>query len=129
MSCQGSQRLAWLRLVPEPEQVLPRPVASLRTGAADPAESAINAEGRAIEQVVLHGSATSWLRYLSDVARLVRDPVVPELRPAALTCAEVVRDHHRLLMGLSPWLSMRTRRERLELERRVLQLRDELDVT
>ena len=129
MSCQGSQRLAWLRLVPEPEQVLPRPVAALRTGEADPTRSAITAEGKAIEQVVLHGSATSWLRYLSDVTRLVREPLAPELRPAALTCAEVVRDHHRLLQGLSPWLSMRTRRERLELERRVRQLRAELGVT
>jgi hypothetical protein len=129
MSCQGSQRLAWLRLVPEPEQVLPRPVAALRTGAVDPAGPAVTAESSAIERVVLHGSATSWLRYLSDVARLVREPVAPQLRPAALTCAEVVRDHHRLLTGLSPWLSMRTRRERLELERRVCELRDELGIT
>ena len=128
MSCQGSQRLAWLRLVPEPEQVLPRPVAALRTGAAGPAEAAVAAEGRAIEQVVLHGSATSWLRYLSDVALLVREPVPAELRPAALVCAEVVRDHHRLLQGLSPWLSLRTRRERLELERRVRELRAALGV-
>jgi hypothetical protein len=55
--------------------------------------------------------------------------MAPELRPSALLCAEVVRDHHRLLQGLSPWLSMRTRRERVELEERVRALRQELSLT
>ncbi len=123
MSCQGSQRQAWLRLVPEPEQVLPGPVAALRNATAAPDLAAVTAEAKAIERVVLHGSATTWLRYLSGVAQLVRDPVPPDLRLSALTCAEVVRDHHRLLQGLSPWLSLRTRRERLELEQRVRELR------
>jgi hypothetical protein len=41
--------------------------------------------------------------------------------------AEVVRDHHRLLQGLSPWLAARTRRERLALEERVRVLRSELE--
>jgi hypothetical protein len=109
--------------VPEPEQVLPGPVAALRNATAAPDLAAVTAEAKAIERVVLHGSATTWLRYLSGVAQLVRDPVPPDLRLSALTCAEVVRDHHRLLQGLSPWLSLRTRRERLELEQRVRELR------
>ena len=128
MPCQGSQRQAWLRLVPEPERVLPEPVASLRDGRPSPAPESVGRERERIEGVILHGSARDWLDYLSDAAGLAQRPVPVELAPAALTVAEVVRDHHRLLQGLSPWLSMRTRRERLALEERVRVLRAELEV-
>jgi hypothetical protein len=115
--------------VPEPERVLPVPTAALRTGTVDPEPLAVAQESARLEHLILRGSAASWLRHLSDVTRLTRGPMAPELRPSALLCAEVVRDHHRLLQGLSPWLSMRTRRERLELEERVRALRLELDPT
>lgn len=127
MPCQGSQRRAWLRLVPEPERVLPVPVAALRDGRTEPAPESVRRERERLEAVILHGSAREWLRCLSDAASLAQRPVPAELRPAALTVAEVVRDHHRLLQGLSPWLSRRTRRERLALEQRVRVLRAELD--
>jgi hypothetical protein len=116
-----------LRLVPEPERVLPEPVASLREGRAVPAPDSVRREHERIESVILHGSARDWLRYLSEAAQLAQRPVPRELAPAALTVAEVVRDHHRLLQGLSPWLSMRTTRERVALEARVRDLRAELD--
>jgi hypothetical protein len=123
MLCQGSQRQAWLRLVPEPERLLPVPVAALRTGAPEPAEESVSAEAARLESVILHGSARDWLGYLSGVVVLVTGPFDPDLRPHALLAAEVVRDHHRLLQGLSPWLSLRTRGERLQLERVVADLR------
>jgi hypothetical protein len=117
-----------LRLVPEPERVLPEPVAALRDGRAVPAPESVRRERAQLESAILHGSARDWLSCLSDAAALASRPVPAELRPAALTVAEVVRDHHRLLQGLSPWLSMRTRRERLLLEDRVRVLRAELDI-
>jgi hypothetical protein len=127
MPCQGSQRTAWLRLVAEPERVLPEPVASLREGRVPAEPDGVRRERERLEAVVLHGRARDWLRYLSEAAWLARRPVEPALRPAALTVAEVVRDHHRLLQGLSPLLSARTRRERLALEERVRVLRAELE--
>ena len=93
----------------------------------EPAPESVRRERERFEAVILHGSAREWLRCLSDAASLAQRPVPAELRPAALTVAEVVRDHHRLLQGLSPWLSRRTRRERLALEQRVRVLRAELD--
>jgi hypothetical protein len=117
-----------LRLVPEPERVLPEPVASLREGRSAPSSDSVRLERERIESVVLHGSARDWLGYLSGAAALALRPVTIELAPSALTVAEVVRDHHRLLQGLSPWLSMRTRSERLALEERVRVLRAELEV-
>jgi hypothetical protein len=111
--------------VPEPERALPEPVAALREGRVAPSREGVQREQARLEQVILHGSAGDWLRQLSSYVALVRRPVEADLRPAALTVAEVVRDHHRLLQGLSPWLSARTRRERLELEDLVRRLRSE----
>ncbi|MFN8168183.1 MAG: hypothetical protein U0S36_05310 [Candidatus Nanopelagicales bacterium] len=116
-----------MRLVPEPERVLPEPVASLRDGLVAPTPESVRRERDRLEAAILHGSARDWLRCLSDAAALALRPVPGELRPAALTVAEVVRDHHRLLQGLSPWLSVRTRRERLALEERVRELRADLE--
>lgn len=127
MPCQGSQRQAWLRLVPEPERVLPEPVASLRDRVLVPSPDSVRRERERLEDAILHGSARDWLRRLSDAAALALGPVREDLRPAALVVAEVVRDHHRLLQGLSPWLSVRTRRERIALEDRVRELRSQLE--
>ena len=124
MPCQGSQRGAWLRLVPEPERCCRSRSRPCARGLAACPES-VRRERERLESVVLNGTARDWLRYLSDAAALALRPSPPELGPAALTVAEVVRDHHRLLQGLSPWLAARTRRERLALEERVRSLRAE----
>lgn len=100
---QHRARLAWLALTPEPERELPAIVAALRTRTAPPPLPDLAAEKRRMEQLVLHGSARSWLRYLAEVAGLIRTAMArgqpDELAYAALA-AEVLLDHHRLLIGL-----------------------------
>jgi len=126
MLCQGSQRDSWLRLVPEPERVLPRVVAALRSTASAPSAASIEAERASIEAVVLHGDADAWLGYLADVTRLV---VVasddPTRREEARIAAEVVRDHHRLLLGISEPLAARVANDRVLLEQLARQLGDQ----
>lgn len=98
---RAAQRLAWLGLTPDPERELPRVAATLRAGAV-PSAAALAAERRRVERLILRGSERSWLRYLAEVGALTRrvaggapgDPV------AAIVAAEVLLDHHRLLIGL-----------------------------
>jgi len=94
-------RLAWLALTPEPERELPTLVAALRC-AADPAAftAARSAEAARVDRLVLHGTARSWRRYLHEITALIRSagPLAPP--DAVLTAAEVVLDHHRMLIGL-----------------------------
>jgi len=123
MWCQASPGRAWLRLVPEPERLLPRAVAALRTGTPEPSRRAVETEHRRFQAVLVHETQPGWLALLSDVARLAAHPVPAALQPDALLAAEVVRDHHRLLIEQSPALAWRTRRDRARLEQLVRRLR------
>jgi hypothetical protein len=95
-------RDAWLSLTPEPERELPGSVAALRAGRAASAE-AVERERERIERLVVRARAGAWLTYLREVVGLIEDasdsgdPGVERARAVAL---EVVRNHHRLLVGV-----------------------------
>ncbi|MGG7575095.1 hypothetical protein [Streptomyces sirii] len=125
----GRRNLVWLGLTPEPERELPATVAALRGAhhaAADPPAAAERAERSRVERLVLHGTQRGWLRYLSEVTGLVT-AVAEGSRPgdpqAALLAAEVVLDHHRMLIGLPGPGYGRTAADRQALESAVRTLR------
>lgn len=125
----GRRNLIWLGLTPEPERELPASVAALRTGAprmTDAPAAATEAERRRVERLILYGTQHGWLRYLAEVTGLVT-AVARRTRPgdrrAALRAAEVVLDHHRMLIGLPGPGYDRTAADRGALERAVRTLR------
>ncbi|MFC9235552.1 hypothetical protein ACFTZK_03640 [Streptomyces decoyicus] len=125
----GRRHLIWLGLTPEPERELPATVAALRTVARQPADAparAAEAERRRVERLILHGTQRGWLRYLTEVTRLVTAVAGsdhPGDRRAALRAAEVVLDHHRMLIGLPGPGYDRTAADRRALESAVRTLR------
>jgi hypothetical protein len=104
------RRPVWLGLTAEPERELPEAVAALRMRSlrsrAEPADRTrlLDVERRRIGELLVRGGQRSWLRYLDEVTALVR--VVVETGGAAaddgpaLLAAEVVLDHHTMLIGL-----------------------------
>ncbi|MFG2526848.1 hypothetical protein [Streptomyces sp. NPDC048516] len=129
----GRRNLIWLGLTPEPERELPATVAALRGAArrtpdvlAEATAAATAAERRRVERLILHGTQHGWLRYLAEVTDLVT-AVAGRTRPgdrrAALRAAEVVLDHHRMLVGLPGPGYDRTAADRSALERAVRTLR------
>ncbi|BDH12869.1 hypothetical protein [Streptomyces hygroscopicus] len=125
----GHRHLIWLGLTPEPERELPATVAALRTAARQPADApakAAEAERRRVERLILHGTQRGWLRYLAEVTGLVTAVAGsdrPGERRAALRAAEVVLDHHRMLIGLPGPGYDRTTADRRALESAVRTLR------
>ncbi|MFE6844585.1 hypothetical protein [Streptomyces sp. NPDC057686] len=122
--------LDWLGLTPEPERELPAAVAALRASSyasttGRPHDLAA-AEQRRVEHLILRGSRHSWLRYLCEVTELVTG-VAAGTRPgdpdAALLAAEVVLDHHRMLIGLPGPGYRHTAGDRTALENAVHTLR------
>ncbi|MFI9649246.1 hypothetical protein ACIHAA_23480 [Streptomyces sp. NPDC052040] len=118
--------LVWLGLTPEPEQELPAAVAALRAPAARrPPAALVAAERQRVERLVLRGTQRSWLRYLGEVTGLVVDaaagPATADPRPALLA-AEVVLDHHRMLIGLPGAGYARTAAQRRDLEHALTRL-------
>ncbi|MFI7241737.1 hypothetical protein [Streptomyces qinglanensis] len=106
--------LVWLGLTPEPERELPPSVAALRSPPTDSA-----AERRRLQRLILHGSERRWLRYLDEVADLVTrvaNGTSPGDRRAARLAAEVILDHHRMLIGLPGTAYARTAGRRRALE-------------
>ncbi|KOU23359.1 hypothetical protein ADK52_17915 [Streptomyces sp. WM6372] len=86
----------------------------------------VAAERRRVQRLVLRGSRHSWLRYLAEVTDLVTGVAEgsrPGDRAAALLAAEVVLDHHRMLIGLPGTGYGRTTGDRIALERAVRTLR------
>ncbi|ACU76271.1 hypothetical protein Caci_7446 [Catenulispora acidiphila DSM 44928] len=102
------RRPVWLGLTAEPERELPEAVASLRMRQAlpdaEPADPAlaVHAERRRIGELVVRGHQRSWLRYLDEVTELVRAAAAdaPVHADRALLAAQVVLDHHLMLIGL-----------------------------
>jgi hypothetical protein len=106
-------RKRWLSLTPEPEQELPRAVATLRHHR--PPAGAVAGERARIERLILRGSEAGWLAYLHEVMALIdreegaRDPAVVRARRRAIA---VISNHHNLLLGVSPRGARRTAYER-----------------
>ncbi|MEV6563670.1 hypothetical protein [Streptomyces kronopolitis] len=125
----GRRSLVWLGLTPEPERELPGAVAALRSGTADATHTsaeAATAERLRVERLILHGTEQRWLRYLAEVTGLVTavaGGTRPGDRRAALRAAEVVLDHHRMLIGLPGGGYGRTATDRRALESAVRTLR------
>lgn len=105
------------------------PAATVTATAAEPAATAAElaaAERRRLERLVLRGSRQGWLRYLAEVTELVTSVAEgsrPGDRAAALLAAEVVLDHHRMLIGLPGTGYGRTAEDRTALESAVRLLR------
>lgn len=125
----GRRSPVWLGLTPEPERELPATVAALRTGAGEVTHTsaeAATAERHRVERLILHGTEQRWLRYLAEVTGLVTavaGGARPGDRRAALRAAEVVLDHHRMLIGLPGRGYGRTAADRRALESAVRTLR------
>ena len=106
---------AWLGLTPEPERSLPELLAYLQD---NPSESAVSSEQNRVTDLVLRGTGRRWLRYLDQAAELALD-VADGGRVGdaelALTVAQVVLEHDRMLIGLPGSAYYRTaeRRRRL----------------
>ena len=96
------KRASWLSITPEPERELPEAVATLFPGGrARP--DAVAAEGARIERLILHGSQRRWLAYLHDVVNLIEAPHAgddPDVAAACKRAANVIANHHNLLLGL-----------------------------
>jgi hypothetical protein len=105
MGIRSATRLAWLSLTPEPELLLPAPLALLRRPGTTRAERA------RIEGLVLHGSRRTWIAGLDEavwlINRAARDVRPEEIAPA-LEAAAVLHDHCRMLIGLPGDLYRRT---------------------
>lgn len=114
----GDRKLLWLALTPEPERELPAVVARLRGRGED------SGERRRVDRLILRGTRRSWRRYLDEVTGLaLAAAAAPGAdATAALTAAEVVLDHHRMLIGLPGGDYAATAGSRKELERVVAEL-------
>jgi hypothetical protein len=114
---------AWLGLTPEPERSLPELLAALH-------DSALGSEQVRVADLVLRGTGRRWLRYLDEAAGLalgVADGSRDGDAAMALTVAQVVLEHDRMLIGLPGDAYHRTadRRRRLAAAIPVLEARIE----
>ncbi|WP_133251009.1 hypothetical protein [Mycobacterium montefiorense] len=103
---------AWLGLTPEPEQSLPELLGFLKD------ESTLSRERSDVTRLILRGTSRRWLRYLDRAAQVALDVAGGNRQgdPAlALSVAQVVLEHDRMLIGLSGNAYYRTteRRKRL----------------
>ncbi|WOX20427.1 hypothetical protein [Streptomyces solicathayae] len=136
----GRRHLDWLGLTPEPERELPAAVAALRASLGTayhppPGRAELTAaERHRVERLVLRGSRHSWLRYLAEATALVTavalrldeqggkdghadaDADTDASAAAALLAAEVILDHHSMLIGLPGAGYGRTAGDRAALE-------------
>ena len=111
----------WLSITPEPERELPHAVAILAGGAAA-TTTAVAAEADRIERLVLRGSERAWLAYLHTVVELIDtragDPDY-DVQRARARAAEVICNHHYLLLGLRGRGATLSAADRAHLERLV----------
>ena len=111
----------WLSITPEPERELPHAVAIL-TGGAAATTTAVAAEADRIERLVLRGSERAWLAYLHTVVELIDmragDPDY-DVQRARARAAEVICNHHNLLLGLRGRGARLSAADRAHLERLV----------
>ena len=120
---------AWLGLTPEPERSLPELLAYLQD---DPSESAISTEQGRVTDLVLRGTGRSWLQYLDAAAELafgVADGSRDGDAEMALTVAQVVLEHDRMLIGLPGSAYYRTAERRRRLAAAIPVLEARIDST
>ncbi len=111
---------SWLSVTPEPERLLPGAVATLRAGARPPV-AAIERERERVERLVVRARLRDWLAYLSGTLELVErrlDASDPAVVRARETAAELIANHHNLLLGLPGPAAQRTAGERARLQAR-----------
>jgi hypothetical protein len=111
-------RNSWLSLTPEPERELPAAVATLRAN-GPPATEAVRLERERVERLVVRGRRRAWLEYLRGVVALIeRTAGTPdrEVERARAVAIDVIRNHHRLLLGVPGRAAEHTERDRLVLE-------------
>lgn len=115
MHTRSAASTAWLGLTPEPERSLPELLAHLRD---DRSAAGLRSEQNRVSNLVLRGTGRRWLRYLDRAAGLALD-VADGRRDGdaelALTVAQLVLEHDRMLIGLPGNAYYRTaeRRRRL----------------
>jgi hypothetical protein len=120
---------AWLGLTPEPERSLPELLAYLHD---EPSESAISIEQGRVTDLVLRGTGRSWLQYLDAAAELafgVADGSRDGDAEFALTVAQVVLEHDRMLIGLPGSAYYRTAERRRRLAAAIPVLEARIDST
>jgi hypothetical protein len=120
---------AWLGLTPEPERSLPELLAYLQD---EPSESAISIEQGRVTDLVLRGTGRSWLQYLDAAAELafgVADGSRDGDAEFALTVAQVVLEHDRMLIGLPGSAYYRTAERRRRLAAAIPVLEARIDST
>ncbi len=109
---------SWLSVTPEPERLLPVAVATLRAGARPPL-AAIERERERVDRLVVRARLRDWLAYLSRTLELVErrlDSSDPEVVRAREAAAELIANHHNLLLGLPGPAAQRTAGERARLQ-------------
>lgn len=103
MHTRSAGATAWLGLTPEPERSLPELLAHLRDDPRGSLMAAVHTEQNRVSDLVLRGTGRRWLRYLDRAAALAMD-VADGTRDGdaelALTVAQVVLEHDRMLIGL-----------------------------
>jgi hypothetical protein len=92
---------AWLSLTPEPEGELPRAIAALRAGQAEPSATAIAAERERVERLVLRGRRRAWGRWLAET-RALADRAADRQPHEARIALDVIDNHDALCLGLAP---------------------------
>jgi hypothetical protein len=116
---------AWLGLTPEPERSLPRLLAALQDS------TVITEQGR-VADLVLRGTGRRWLRYLDEAAELaigIADGDRDGDAELALTIAQVVLEHDRMLIGLPGSAYYRTAERRRRLATAIAVLETRIDST
>jgi hypothetical protein len=118
-------RWRWLSLTPEPENELPRLVATLAEG-GPPTPERVAREQTEVEALILRGNRARWMAYLHRAVELIdrhAGTVDGELDYARERAIRVIANHHNLLLGVSPGAAKRTARDREHLDQE-LRLRD-----
>lgn len=93
-------RRAWLSITPEPEQELPRALATLRAG-GPPMPGQVEAERVRAEALVLRGSRRAWRRYLAEAEALARStPAGGAVAEARAVVEDVVHNHDQLELAI-----------------------------
>jgi hypothetical protein len=113
-----SERNSWLSLTPEPERELPAAVATLRAGGRATPDG-VRRERRRAERLVVQGRRRAWLAYLREVVTLIErsdGTAGREVERARKVAIQVIRNHHRLLLGVPGPAAEQTKRDRSALE-------------
>ena len=93
-------RHAWLSITPEPEQELPRALATLRAG-GPPEPEQVEVERARAEALVLRGSRRAWRRYLAEAGALARaTPGNGDVAEARALIEDVVHNHDQLELAI-----------------------------